>query len=65
LGIQEPRLYRNTTGAFFVRVLLDPVHVGSTPNSRETAKQEGAETVVADKNPKLARRTSSLPNAAP
>ena len=63
MGIQAPRLYRKETGVFFVRVLVDPVHLGSTPKTAERPKKRELKRSLRTKNPKVARSISSYLNA--
>jgi hypothetical protein len=63
LGIQAPRLYRKDTGVFFVRVLVDPVHLGVTPKTPKRPNKRELKRSLRTKNPKVARSISSYLNA--
>lgn len=63
MGIQAPRLYRKETGVFFVRVLVDPVHLGATPKTPKRPNKRELKRSLRTKNPKVARSISSYLNA--
>ena len=63
MGIQAPRLYRKETGVFFVRVLIDPVHLGATSKTAKRPNKRELKRSLRTKNPKVARSISSYLNA--
>jgi len=63
LCTQAPRLYHKETGVLFVRVLVDPVHLGAAPKTAERPNKRELKRSLRTKNPKVARSISSYLNA--